>query len=902
MSWKALLALALTVAIPQTPVHRPEHRSGTTYYLDAGTGDDADSGRGPRSAWRTLDRVNTTTFHQGDRILLRSGQSWTGQLWPKGSGAAGRPIVVDRYGPGAKPRIDGAGVVADAVRLFNQEHWTIRNLEITNANPPTGMPGENLRDLRGLHVGGDNSQILDGFVIDAVDVHDVTGEVNWISGDPAESEPGMNKGTGWDRSKRTGGIVLDTTVPDPLAPPETPTILNDVLVQNSTVRDTSFAGIVVKQYTGDKAVPTGWGTRTSATDPAFAPHTDVTIRNNFITQSGTAYGCNGIYLTDVRGAVVEHNVVHRTGTSGIESYFSDDVTIQFNEVYETTAKAGGADSNGIDPDKGTTRHLVQYNYVHHNGDGILLCQFVFGDVVVRENVIASNSRHQIYLHSDRAARAQIYHNTVHNDRSNFLIYGYGSSLNATYEVRNNVLSTTRPGAVLTTSPTITYDANLYSDAAVPGDARAIVADPLFLNPAVTGPYGTAASGPELTTAHAFRVRAASPAIDTGTAIPDDGGRDFAGVPRVDDRGAFEYATPPGATTETIAGFVRDPNGVPLSGAVVAVGARTTTTAANGWYALPDVPFAASVIVTATRDGYSTGQADIAVSARRATLHFTLTSTSTVGRISGQVQDQTGQPVAGAVITVQGAVAETRSAADGTFTLVDVPVGDDHTITATRDGLAPATRDGLDVTAATTTPAGTLILLADVPDERDLQTFDDLPDGPLATGTNGLTVSHSGGAVEVVGGHLRLTRSADSGGTSVVRAFDPPLKGLVTVEGRVMRDDPYVSGNHWFGVPYLRGTSGVNAVSVAFDRGRIVAYSGTGTVTLGDYELGRWYHVQCVVDVANRRFDLLVDGTTVLSRAALRAPMDGVAQVEYFANSSNYGQVHLDDFRVYQGRR
>ncbi|MFG6192404.1 LacI family DNA-binding transcriptional regulator [Nonomuraea sp. JJY05] len=48
--------------------------------------------------------------------------------------------------------------------------------------------------------------------------------------------------------------------------------------------------------------------------------------------------------------------------------------------------------------------------------GRLLCQFAFGDAVVRNNVIASNTRYQIYLHSDRAATAKVHNNTIYNDR------------------------------------------------------------------------------------------------------------------------------------------------------------------------------------------------------------------------------------------------------------------------------------------------------------------------------------------------------------------------------------------------------------------------------------------------------------------------------------------------------
>ncbi|MFC7041221.1 right-handed parallel beta-helix repeat-containing protein, partial [Nonomuraea rubra] len=583
------LLAAMAAALTLHPQPAMAAQAGTTYYVDAAAGDDSASGQDEAHAWRSLAKVSATTFQPGDRILLRAGQRWSGeQLWPKGSGESGAPITIDRYGEGARPRIDAAGQAADAVRLFNQEFWTLKNLEVTNEVPATGTPGENLRDLRGIHVSGDDGRTLDGFVIDGVAVHDVTGEVNWIGGSSENDEPGVHFGTGWDGSKRTGGIVFDTTVPDVQAPPGQATVLNDVVIQNSTVANTSFAGIVFKQYTGDgeSAVPTGWGTRVNRDDAKFTPHTNIVIRNNHVTQAGTAYGCNGMYVTNVRGALIERNVVHRAGTSGIETYFADDVTFQFNEVYETQQKAGGADSNGIDPDKGTTRQVVQYNFLHGNGDGVLLCQFGFGDAVVRNNVIAGNSRYQIYLHSDRAATAKIYNNTIYNDKSGYLIYGYGSYLDARYDITNNLLYSTRPGAVLTTSPTIAYSHNLYGGAALtvpPGDEAAVVtADPLFADAPLDGPYGTPETGPALQTAHGLRVTSGSYAIDAGTPIDGNGGRDYAGLALYNgapDLGAFEYATPAGATTESITGTVRTPSGAPGSGASSTAGRGAATTGA-----------------------------------------------------------------------------------------------------------------------------------------------------------------------------------------------------------------------------------------------------------------------------------------------------------------------------------
>jgi hypothetical protein len=260
----------------------------------------------------------------------------------------------------------------------------------------------------------------------------------------------------------------------------------------------------------------------------------VTIRDNFVTQAGTAYGADGIYLTDVRGALEDHNVIQQAGTSGMETYNTDSVTIQHNEVYKTERKAGGADFNGIDADIGTTGVVIQYNYSHDNGDGVLLCECSgsFGSVVLRYNVITQSARYPIYLHSNRGTVASIYNNTVYNTTSDFLVFGFGSSLNATYTLQNNVLFSTHDGASLTTSPTIHYASNYYGGASltVPADDPSPVqGDPRFIDPDVAGPFGSARTGPRLELARGYAPGRGSVLIDRGLVVPDNGGHDFDGV-------------------------------------------------------------------------------------------------------------------------------------------------------------------------------------------------------------------------------------------------------------------------------------------------------------------------------------------------------------------------------------
>jgi hypothetical protein len=50
------------------------------YYIDAINGDDNDSGNSPKSAWKSLSKVNKTTFQPGIKYCLKlfaNGMEWT---------------------------------------------------------------------------------------------------------------------------------------------------------------------------------------------------------------------------------------------------------------------------------------------------------------------------------------------------------------------------------------------------------------------------------------------------------------------------------------------------------------------------------------------------------------------------------------------------------------------------------------------------------------------------------------------------------------------------------------------------------------------------------------------------------------------------------------------------------
>jgi hypothetical protein len=71
---------------------------GTAYYVSNNGSDDND-GLSPKTAWATLDKVNTVSLSRGDGVYFERGGTWRGQLW------AQEGVIYSAYGEGAKPNI-----------------------------------------------------------------------------------------------------------------------------------------------------------------------------------------------------------------------------------------------------------------------------------------------------------------------------------------------------------------------------------------------------------------------------------------------------------------------------------------------------------------------------------------------------------------------------------------------------------------------------------------------------------------------------------------------------------------------------------------------------------------------------------------------------------------------------
>jgi len=84
----------------------------TTYYVDYTGGSDSYDGThetftsGDDGPWKTINKVNNSTFVAGDNILFKRGEVWRSELLHlTDDGSSGSPITVDAYGIGARPII-----------------------------------------------------------------------------------------------------------------------------------------------------------------------------------------------------------------------------------------------------------------------------------------------------------------------------------------------------------------------------------------------------------------------------------------------------------------------------------------------------------------------------------------------------------------------------------------------------------------------------------------------------------------------------------------------------------------------------------------------------------------------------------------------------------------------------
>lgn len=111
-----------------------------TYYI-SNTGNDANTGTSPESAWKSARQLTRNTFEPGDQILFKSGDRWqiNKGLTFKQSGTAATPIVIGAY------YLDKKG---------NPQRGYLQQRPILDGGSPVDTPTESTRYLTLLRLRG----------------------------------------------------------------------------------------------------------------------------------------------------------------------------------------------------------------------------------------------------------------------------------------------------------------------------------------------------------------------------------------------------------------------------------------------------------------------------------------------------------------------------------------------------------------------------------------------------------------------------------------------------------------------------------------------------------------------------------------------------------------------------
>ena len=409
----------------------------TTYYVSS-LGDDTNNGTATASAWRTVSRVNSSTFQPGDRVLFQGGQTFAGGIWLRAGsqGTPTQPIVLGSYGAGKATIASGTSY---------------------------GFFGENNAgiELRRLNFVGDgrltntNSGVI--FYIDALNTH-----LQYLRLDSLEVSGYQKTGISVGSWNGTSGYA-------------------DVRITACLTHANGEAGLA--SYSQDLGAHQNWYVgNCKAYDNAG--RADIT----------TTHTGNGIVLSGINGALIEQceaynngwlNANPSGGPVGIWGWCCNNLVIQNCESHHNRSGTTH-DGGGFDIDGGCTNSILQYNYSHDNeGPGFLLAQYPgappMHDLTVRYNVSENDARRHnqgaLHVWSSGAnggiQRAVFHNNTVvltppadgSRPKAVFVTSGSISGIS----LRNNVLQTSGGLTVLSTYTDmgLRFEGNCYWSGAAP---------------------------------------------------------------------------------------------------------------------------------------------------------------------------------------------------------------------------------------------------------------------------------------------------------------------------------------------------------------------------------------------------------------------------------------------------
>ncbi|ARY92660.1 MULTISPECIES: right-handed parallel beta-helix repeat-containing protein [Lacticaseibacillus] len=390
--WVFLVALlGLAVMINGQAPQRSLAAGPRTFYV-ANNGSDSHDGLSADQPWQSLEKVAATKFQPGDRILFDANSVWNGQLLldgaKNGEGTSAAPITIGSYNQGStgkKAIINGLGTTANknpyherklsnlnlmtgTVELWNANHWTISDLEVTNTAGDGNRQGMRIgilvaSDIQTAYPRGNDAAAVQqklaifkashrtGITITNNNVHNVDGA---YQSDLIPDQTGKMVAAG----KNSGGIIIVGNT--------------DVTATHNVITDVANEGL--RNDANASVLPGGWD------QYSFQASAKTIFRHNYIRNSAG----DGIVISSSENGTAEYNTVQAANSmpnsknaAGASKNFAglwfmggEYNLAQYNEVFDIPNHY--LDGAAFDFDGFASKGVYQYNYSHDNSGGFTL--------------------------------------------------------------------------------------------------------------------------------------------------------------------------------------------------------------------------------------------------------------------------------------------------------------------------------------------------------------------------------------------------------------------------------------------------------------------------------------------------------------------------------------------------
>jgi hypothetical protein len=378
-----------------------------TIFLSS-SGNDSNDGLTIKSAWKTLNKINSVDFKQGDSIKLEGGSIFNGTIKfnSNDNGSPEHPLILTSFGKGKAIVNAGKG---EAIFAVNSSNIKITSIEFKG-------DGVNYNNGNGIHFYSDDS---------------ITAPCN-ININDCEIIGFRQFGIvfGCDSNRLTKGF-------------------NNVQITHNNVTENGQGGV------------SSYGSFLSYQHNNFYIAWCKAFRNRGIIAETKSHTGNGIVMAQVNGLLIEHceafeNGIDNRSTAGgpvgIWVWMCNNVLIQYcssHHNYAGLTKDGG----GFDLDGGSSNCILQYNYSCNNeGAGYLLAEFgaalPFTNNVIRFNISLNDGRKNGYGaitvwgvdSAHRVTNTDIYNNTIYVDDKS-IISGTPAAINLSgYHFKNLVIA------------------------------------------------------------------------------------------------------------------------------------------------------------------------------------------------------------------------------------------------------------------------------------------------------------------------------------------------------------------------------------------------------------------------------------------------------------------------------